>query len=65
MFLTNIDMVAMLLFCFVCDLDSLNNLSFLQPLEALYEIWLQLTQWLLRRCLELSKSSENDLDILS
>ena len=37
---------------FGCDLEGLNILGMK---EALYEIWIQLAQWLPRRCLKLSK----------
>ena len=36
------------------DLDGLHIYSFPVSPEALYEIWLQLVWWLLRRCLKLS-----------
>ena len=35
-----------------CDQDHLNKLSFPHPMETPYEIWLQLAQWFLRRCLK-------------
>ena len=36
-----------------CDQDCLNKLSFPHPMEAPYEIWLQLALWFLRRrCLK-------------
>ena len=35
-----------------CDLDHLNKLSFLHPMEAPYEIWLWLAKRFLRRCLK-------------
>ena len=34
------------------DLDRLNTLSFPHPMETPYEIWLQMAQWFLRRCLK-------------
>ena len=37
-----------------CDLEDLKTFLFPQPQEALHEIWLQLAQRLLRRCLKLS-----------
>ena len=36
-----------------CELYSLNMFTFPQPQVALNGIWLQLAQWLLRRCLKL------------
>ena len=40
-----------------CDQDHLSQLSFPNPIEAPYEIWLWLAQWFLRRCL---KSVDDD-----
>ena len=37
-----------------CELYGLNIFSFHQPQVALNGLWLQLAQWLLRRCLTMS-----------
>ena len=37
-----------------CYLGCLNNVLFPQHKETLYEIWLQLANWVLRGCLKLS-----------
>ena len=37
----------------ILDLDPLKELSFPQPTEAPPKIWLQLAQWLLRRCVKM------------
>ena len=38
------------------DLDHLNNILFNHPMEVPHEIWLQLAQWFLSRCLKLLKT---------
>ena len=38
---------------FVMYLYHLNNILFNHPMEAPHEIWLQLAQWFLSRCLKL------------
>ena len=43
-----------------CDHDRLNNLSFPHPKEALYEIWLSLALWFLRRCLKSLNDRQTD-----